>query len=482
MLGLRLAWSSRVRFGGTLVVSGLICLLCLSGGALVEVGDQRGGPYSTALLQQASLRSGLLTGLAILLVPLVALVGQAASVGSPARNHRLSALRLAGATRAGVRTAVSAEAAAPALLGSLGGAGLYAVLRRMLDSPLTVRGSWTTTKVVHESAFASTEHTIVHHGLVRVLPTDVSPGVVWTVATVVLVPSLSIAACWIATRAVQADPLRVVSGRPARRPPRVLPAVCLLLSQSALVAFSALRKVLGQPSHATRLDVLLVVILFAVTATCLMVGTASVGATLGRWIAESARSPSWLLAGRRLESDPYAASRSIGLVLLTLVVAVSGQAVKADFLVITDPEDPLYADALRLVDVGYVLALAMGCVGVLLQVVDATTLRREQFALQLAQGTPVAVLRRAVVLEVVVPLVPGVLAASAVGLLGVRGVLGTGHTEEVGRGPAAHLSVVPIPVPWFEVGLLCAAVVAVVAGLAALTFVALGRDLQITRE
>nr|WP_183406985.1 ABC transporter permease [Nocardioides marmorisolisilvae] len=367
-----------------------------------------------------------------------------------------------------------AEAALPVATGAVAALCAFPLAQRLLNGPLTVIGSWTTTTVVRDGVDATTEITHVHHGSVHVLPTDVAPGSCWALATLLLLPTAAVIVCWFASRRIEADPLAVSRRVKARRPPLAAAAITLLLSLSGLVGYSGLRSLLGQPNRATQIDVIVVVGLFSVAAGSLVVGVASVASHLGRWIADTARRPALLIAGRRLESDPYAVSRATALVLLALVVAFSGQAVKAHFLVITDPEDPLYADTLRLVDVAYYLALALACCGLALSTFEAMVARREQFEVQLAVGTPRRVLRLSVVLEALLPLVPGVIASSVIALLGVRGILGTGHAEVVGSGAIEHTRIVPIPIPWTSVAGLGLFVLFASGLVAALSFTALG--------
>ena len=71
----------------------------------------------------------------MLMVPVLALAGQCARLGAPARDRRLAALRLAGATPGQVTRLVVLETGVAALLGTLVGLGVYLVGRGLLHRP-----------------------------------------------------------------------------------------------------------------------------------------------------------------------------------------------------------------------------------------------------------------------------------------------------------------------------------------------------------
>ncbi|WP_235944547.1 hypothetical protein [Verrucosispora sioxanthis] len=61
---------------------------------------QQSEQYANALLREPGLRGGTAFALVLLTIPVLALAGQSARLGAPARDRRLAALRLAGATPA----------------------------------------------------------------------------------------------------------------------------------------------------------------------------------------------------------------------------------------------------------------------------------------------------------------------------------------------------------------------------------------------
>jgi hypothetical protein len=102
-------------------------------------------------LTESGLRAGVVLGTLLLAVPVLALVVQALRVGSVARDRRMAALRLAGATPGDVRRVAGLESGAAALAGGLLAGPAYLVLwllagvippdgARMVDTPDALDG------------------------------------------------------------------------------------------------------------------------------------------------------------------------------------------------------------------------------------------------------------------------------------------------------------------------------------------------------
>ena len=89
--------------------------------------------YSADVVAQPGLRPGVVATLLLVALPILALAGQSIRFGSPARDRRLAAIRLAGATPRQAVLIAAGETAASALLGSLAGLGAYFLLRVALD-------------------------------------------------------------------------------------------------------------------------------------------------------------------------------------------------------------------------------------------------------------------------------------------------------------------------------------------------------------
>lgn len=217
-------------------------------------------------------------GIALVLFPLLSLVGQAAGVAAERREHRLAALRLAGATRSQVLWLSAVEQTVLGFLGAIAGLIGYVVL-----SPLIARiplggGRW-----------------YLH---------DLTPS--WWVALVVLVavPVLSVVSVLIGLGRVSITPLGVVRGQ-TRKSTSALRLVLLVIGPIMLA-------VLG-----TGGAVLPLVIGIGMAALAVRVVGPWAVQVVGRFLARTAKGPVVLLAGRRLADDPKAAFRPVAALVLS---------------------------------------------------------------------------------------------------------------------------------------------------------------------
>lgn len=475
----RLALRPGAGSGASLAASVFFCALIefgLLGVLAVRSITEDNGPYATPLLQQAPMRDGLMIGVSLLLVPFLVLVAQISRLGAPARDRRLATYRLLGATPREVRRIAAIEALMPAIAGALIGTAAFIAAQHLLQGSLTGSGSWTEWVVTERDpdGLATTEALMTHRGQALFAPTDIRLGAAQIGATWLAVPAAAVLTTWVALRRVRFTPFNVVRRRDVARPPAHYPSVLFLVGLGGLLGYSLIRSLLGQPGHTTKIDLIVITGLFGLTSGSLMLGMAALSSRLGAWLSEVVSRPSLLMAARRLQADPYSASRTLSLIVLTLIVAVGGQALKAHFLVITDPQDPFYADILRRVDIGYALALFLTTLGVALRCIEATITNRRQFAIQLASGVPHSTIRRSIAWETLIPLVPGVLAAATVGILGTRGILGT---KRVVWWHGDGGTLMTIPIPWSQAVLLCAFVLILTTALSWLTFTAAARNL-----
>ncbi|MGW9309098.1 FtsX-like permease family protein [Saccharomonospora azurea] len=220
-------------------------------------------------------------GVVVLLVPSLVLVASAARLTASRREQRLAALRLAGATPRQVVGMVAGENAIAAAGGALLGLALTPLARWAASHVPWGGGTW------QASDFAT------------------SP--LLTLAVVVTIPLLVLAAAVVGLWRVVRSPLGAARSERPRRPHWVR---LLALPLSGLVFFLVLRNL----SDAVGI-VLLLGALALIIASSMLIGpfvTAAVGALFAR----SWRRPSMLLAGRRLRHDPKGAYRaSAGVVL-----------------------------------------------------------------------------------------------------------------------------------------------------------------------
>lgn len=352
------------------------------------IGDLAGlAPY----VSQAGLRPGVVLGAVLLVVPFAALAVQVVRLGSAARERRLSAIRLAGATAADLRRIAAAEGARPGLRGALLAGPAYLLLWLLLGV-LTPAGS-------------------------RLLP---PPGPVVPVAWAVLVPVLTGTLALAAMRAVRAarvDPLggsrRVV--RPLTRAGLVLPA---LLGGAVLAVVGWI--LLPRDDSVPRWVFWLLPGLLVAAAVC--AGPALV-TLAGRLHARRGRVDS-VLAGRRLLADPRTPGRVAGVLLavgLATGIAVGGIGTLLDQFVV---EGGSYGGDLMFYLGGYLAALAgIGfalvvaalslTVGAAEQLLDARRPTAVLIALGMTPAEVTVLLRRQLAAAAVAPALVG----SAVGWL-----------------------------------------------------------------
>ena len=91
-------------------------------------------PRLSALVTEAGLRPGVVTGLVLLVVPAIGLVWQALTTGSARRAATLDALRLVGATPADLRRVAAVDAGVLGLVGGLFAGPLYLLLWLVLGA------------------------------------------------------------------------------------------------------------------------------------------------------------------------------------------------------------------------------------------------------------------------------------------------------------------------------------------------------------
>jgi hypothetical protein len=217
-------------------------------------------------------------GVALVLFPLLSLVGQAAGVAAKRRERRLAALRLAGATRSQVLRLSAVEQAVIGLAGAVAGLIGYTVL-----SPLIARipiggGHW----YLHDLTVS------------------------WWVVLVVLVavPALSVLSALIGLGRVSITPLGVMRGQ-KRKATSALRLVLLVIGPVML----------GIIGTGGALLPIVIGVGFAAFAVRI-VGPFAVQ-LIGKFLARTAKGPVVLLAGRRLADDPKGAFRPVAALVLS---------------------------------------------------------------------------------------------------------------------------------------------------------------------
>ncbi|MGC4865542.1 FtsX-like permease family protein [Micromonospora sp. DT53] len=435
--------------------------------------------YRNALLREPGLRGGTAFALLMLMVPVLALAGQCARLGAPARDRRLAALRLAGATPGQVTRLVVLETGVAALLGTLVGLGVYLVGRELLHRP-DARGR-------------------------LALPTDVLPSTGALVGVVLGLPVVAALATALMLRTVTTSPLGV--SRKAARERGPGPWAGLLIG-IGVVSFAVIRPAVNRFDDSEEWA-WLVPLLFAVGALAAMIGvvigTGWISYHCGRLLRRYARRAPALLAAGRLMADPWAGSRTFAALLAALIFGGGAAGQRAYFATQDQLEreqsrltgvdgggaDPFYLSTMDLVDGAIGVAILIATGGLIVALVEGIVARRRAYAALVATGVPRATLSRSVAWQALAPAVPAILLALTVGTL-----LGRGLGREVSAGggsmaiceatatlcddPAtreqytriAHFPVVQraVPVPlehlaWLGAGALAAVLVTVGVGL-----------------
>lgn len=411
-------------------------------------GDARteSAQYTNALLREPGLRPGVAIALLLLTVPVLALAGQCARLGAPARDRRLAAVRLAGATPGQVTWIAVGETGLASLLGTLTGLAVYLIGRRLLHRP-DVDGRLP-------------------------LPTDVHPAPAAIVAVVVGLPLVAALAGALLLRRVTTTPFGVVR-RVRTRAPWPWPGLLIIVG---LAMFAAVRPVGLWYEHraAAPPSWLLPALLIVGSLTAMggvVTGTGWISHATGRLLHRYARRPAALLAARRLTADPWAGSRTFAALLAALIFGAGTAGFRAGFLADRELQrrigggyaapDGFYLRAMDLVDVAVVVAVAIAAGGLLVAVVEGITARRRAYAALVATGVPRGTIARSLIWQSLAPAVPAIVIALAVGYLLVRGVY---------RAPSSGGHTVTPDVPWaqlawFAVGGLAAVLVTVGVGL-----------------
>lgn len=321
------------------------------------------------LLVDSSSRAGTAFATALLTLPPLMLLHQAVRLGTSARDRRLAALRLAGATPAEVRRLGSLEVGIPAFVGSFGGIVLYWVLRQILGSD-------------NLSYVESDPGGYEYAQSLKLLPTSVSPHW-WDAALIVVATTLiGVFVGGRAARGVIVTPLGV-SRRQAPAPPR--PWGLLLVLGALLLVPVAMG---DSASDVTTVAIVALAVLGMISLAPWAAHRA------GTYAASRTTSAALLLAARRLVADPRPAGRAAAAVGAIGLVSGGGAAIAAD-LVAMENVDPFYYISVALVGGALVVALlvAIGTLGV--HSVESLLDRKRSIASLVALGAPLEMLESA---------------------------------------------------------------------------------------
>ncbi|MEB8343494.1 ABC transporter permease [Streptomyces endophyticus] len=354
----------------------------LAATGLASVQGQVWFPYGHGLLDQPGTRKGVVAGLLLLLIPVLAFLGQCARIGAVHRDRRLAALRLSGAGPRQVRRIAALEAGLACLVGAVAGLLVFLAL-------LAVVG--------------------------RRPPPLAWPGFA---LVVLLIPVLAVLVSRVALRRVIASPLgHVRRMRPGRGPGLLLglwlPALLVVTGASLIMAR-------GARSGYGALPLFVIGAVVLTGAGAIRVAGTSARA-IGRRLADRTERPAVLLAAHRLQQDPWATSRSHATVVLVTVVGVATTGIGR--VLVTElratrqhgsTAEPIgyYAFGLGLTGAAILVGLAIALAALAVGTAESLSARRSALAVQAAAGVPRKVLARALLLETALPLAPALVLAT----------------------------------------------------------------------
>ncbi|WP_432993821.1 ABC transporter permease [Dactylosporangium sp. CA-233914] len=418
-LGLAGSRTDTVRIALTALSTALATLAVLAAANVVAIGplmlhgvssEEWSQQYSNALLREPGLRPGTTLTLLLLTIPVFALAGQCTRLGAPARDRRLAAIRMAGATPAQTVAIAAAETGVAALAGSLGGLGVYLAGHRLLHRPDA-------------------------DGRLP-LPTDVSLPV-WSLAvTVLAIPVLAALVAALVMRRVTVSPFGIVRRVRRTRGPGPWAGLFILagvLALAAVASESRLRRHLHYPLPPEWLVPVVAIAGVACAGLGVVLGTGWLTWSAGRLTARWARRPATVLAAARLTADPWSGSRTLAVLLICVIFGAGAAGIRAQFVALQEAQrladaqmgtpsepDAFYVRTMDLVNAAILTGVGLTAIAMLIVVVEGIVSRRREYASLVAAGVPRATLGRAILWQALLPAAPAVLLALVVGVSLVR--------------------------------------------------------------
>jgi hypothetical protein len=348
-----------------------------------RTGSEGLAPY----VSQAGLRPGVVLGVLLLAVPVLALAVQALRTGSVARDRKLSSVRLAGATPGEVRRIAAVEAAGAALVGGLLAGPAYLLLYVLLG------------------ALPTAGH--------RLLPSPDGIDLLAWLAVVVLALLAGLLAGGLVARRVVVDPLGV--RRRTRDVPPGKVALAVTLLAAAGLATGVIAMAVGPAHWWFPIGLILVSLLVMVFA-----GAPAAVTALGRRRARRAGAVD-LLAGLRVAAAPRSNGR-VAAVLLVCGVAFGVQAVLVGDLLRSHnlgDDRSFYLGGHALAAAGVVVALVVAVVTLLVGMSDALLEARRPLAALRALGVQESELEESLRAQSSTGTVPAVVVGTVLGAVGI---------------------------------------------------------------
>jgi hypothetical protein len=391
--------------------------------------------YTSLILNDTRARPYLVAVLLLLAITTIVFAAQSARLGAPARDRRLAALRLAGATPGQARLVIAAETSFAGLVGALAGIGGYFAIRPMAEHRVMGR-PWADLPL----------EWIPPPRPLLVLPTDALPPAWVFVALVVAVPVIAAVLSLVALRRVSVSPLEVTRRVPRRRL-HWWPFIFLLLG----IGLTEVEAIANMNAFGGPLPPAVGWAAIVFMAVGIALSGAPIGQLAARLVVRYARRPAPLLAARRILADPWHGGRNFGVLLVATGFGALGVTVLAILRAEFSADRPLTGNILtdtgtHVVAVGALVgALLAAGAGLLCALVDGTLARRRTLVTLVAAGTPRSVLVRVVAWQALLPAVPAVVLALVVGYAAPR--LAAGPLQDLERRP------IHVPVPWHDLAM-----------------------------
>lgn len=414
----------------------LLCALTLSYVELVNITGHGTlenpipadyGPTDLYQYDNPSLLSGS-QGLIVLVLylltgGLLALAAQCIRLGTPARDRRLAAIRLAGATPRQATLVVIAETGLASLIGSIAALAAYVVLRSVLHRPNAAGQLW--------------------------WPTDVRMHPLIVTAAVVVTPVLAALFGTALLRRVIVTPLGVVR-RTTSRPPRMWVGLIIIGAIAVVALVPPVAKwliLVGGSMHLVPTELVIAAVVMAAVIGLVAV-TGRISYATGQLVHRLGRGPAAVLAAGRLTTDPWHASRSGAALWATVVLGAGFLAFRERTLVearlgrqiaaITGENayssvdrsyyfgDPEYVQrSLTLANWAVVVGICVAVAGVLVALAEGITARRRTYVSLVAAGVPRQTLIRSIAWHLLAPLTTSLILALALGTAIMRLITGT---------------------------------------------------------
>ena len=360
-----LAWTLARAGGWSRMLLVAVCTAVVSGLLLVAVALLLLPPNPQELffnlVADPGVRGGTTFGTVLLAVPALALLHQAVRLGTAARERRLAALRLAGATPGQVRLLGALEVGVPSFAGGVLGLLVYGLLRLMFGG----------------TAYGQGDPVDFRAQRLRLVPTTVTPAWWQVLLVVAAVTLLGVATGALASRGLVVTPLGVTR-RQRTAPPRPWGFLPLVLAAAiAPLSFD----VFAAETASTLVGVVCVALSVLGIASLAPWVTYRIGHRLRR----RARSATMLLAASRMVADPRPLGRAAAAVGAIGLVSGGSAALTAD-LFGTNNLDAFYIVSMVIVFGALLVALAVVAWTLAVHTVESLLERKRSTAALVAGG------------------------------------------------------------------------------------------------